>query len=165
MQRQAISNIYIHQIILRLTLITLRRWRLAIYNYVRGYVIAGGVTYYGNELPMAIFYYTGAEQTFPVPAGVTSATIKVLGAKGGGSYYSSAANVAGGNGASMKGTFAVTPGEDITVIVGQRGGDGYPLGGPKGGGGGGGSYNAAPVATQTNYSGYNPTDGVAIITW
>ncbi|WP_202913636.1 hypothetical protein, partial [Pararcticibacter amylolyticus] len=92
--------------------------------YVRGYATVGGSTYYGNELPMAIFYSNGADQSFTVPAGVTSATIKVLGAAGGESTLSGTPTAYGGYGASMMGTFTVTPGESISVIVGEKGVDG-----------------------------------------
>jgi Bacterial Ig-like domain (group 3) len=76
------------------------------------------------------FTYTGAVQTFTVPAGVTSITITALGA--GGARGSTAA---GGTGAGQTGTFAVTGGVSLNVIVG---GSGVFAGG--GGGGGGGSF-------------------------
>lgn len=106
--------------------------------YVRGYATVGGITYYGNVMPMAIFYATGSEQTITIPAGVSSATIKVLGARGGHSVLSG--NQAyGGSGASIKGTFAVTSGESLYIIVGKKGGDGEAAI-LRGGGGGGGTF-------------------------
>lgn len=59
--------------------------------------------------------YTGATTTYTVPAGVTSLTIEAKGAQGGGSV------IPGGLGAEMIGNFTVTPGEVLTVLVGQEG--------------------------------------------
>lgn len=56
------------------------------------------------------FTYSGAQQTFTVPDGVTSLSATLLGASGNGVS-------AGGGQAS--GTVAVTPGETLTVTVGQ----------------------------------------------
>lgn len=79
----------------------------------------------------------GGIQTWTVPAGVCSLTVEAWGAQGG--------NVAGGGGfhygglgARMRGDFAVTPGEQIQIVVGQQGvhaGDAN-----MGAGGGGGSF-------------------------
>lgn len=69
---------------------------------------------------------TGSIQTFTVPACVDTITIEAFGAQGGNG---------GGLGAEMVGTFAVTPGEVLNILVGQAGtvnGDG--------GSGGGGSF-------------------------
>ncbi|MFA7219224.1 MAG: hypothetical protein WC119_01810 [Synergistaceae bacterium] len=68
------------------------------------------------------FAYTGADQSFIVPAGVTSITTKVWGAgvlnplAGG-----AGAGVLGGAGGYSKGILAVTPGETLTIIVGEGG--------------------------------------------
>ncbi len=75
---------------------------------------------------------TGTIQTFTVPPCVDTITIEAWGAQGGNG---------GGLGADIKGTFAVTPGEVLNILVGQAGtvnGDG--------GSGGGGSF----VADVTN---------------
>jgi len=79
------------------------------------------------------FSYTGAVQTFTVPAGVTSLTISASGAQGGG-------NTGGGLGALMSGDFTVTPGETINIVVGQQGQ--LQIGGQSqnSSGGGGGSF-------------------------
>jgi len=58
------------------------------------------------------FDYTGAMEAYAVPAGVTQIRITALGAQGGST---------GGLGASMEGTFAVTPGEVLNVLVGEEG--------------------------------------------
>jgi hypothetical protein len=78
------------------------------------------------------FGYTGAVQTWTVPAGVTSATFDLHGAAGG----------AGPGGVPSRGgrataTIAVTPGDVIEVYVGGQGRDvnaGFGTGGFNGGG-------------------------------
>jgi hypothetical protein len=67
----------------------------------------------------------GSMQYWTVPAGVTQITIEAFGAQAG--------NYAG-KGARMKGTFTVIPGQNIKILVGQKGLDG------SGGGGGGGTF-------------------------
>lgn len=82
--------------------------------------------------------YTGAVESFVVPACVTELTIEAWGAQGGDNI---ALDDLGGRGARMRGTFVVTPGEELSVIVGQRGTDadqGNEFNGA--GGGGGGSF-------------------------
>ena len=85
------------------------------------------------------FDYTGAITTWTVPAGVTSVTINAKGAQGGTSTGT------GGLGANMTGTFAVTPGQVLSILAGQQPAvNGYP-------GGGGGTFVAlgASYATST----------------
>jgi hypothetical protein len=81
------------------------------------YVDAGVATY-------ATFNYTGADQRWTVPSGVTSASFHLLGAGGGGSDESDA-TYKGGNGGGAgyaAGTYTVTAGQVYVVIVGQAGG-------------------------------------------
>ncbi|MER2626619.1 MAG: glycine-rich protein, partial [Accumulibacter sp.] len=78
------------------------------------------------------FSYTGADQTFTVPVGITSITIKVWGAGGGGGVLYSGSTKPGGGGGFSTGTLAVTPGQTYTVIVGaggQTGGSSNTYGG------------------------------------
>jgi len=89
------------------------------------------------------FSYTGTIETFTVPAGVTSLTITAIGATGG---KASAWTPAGGKGASMTGTFSVTPGDVLKVLVGGAGADGIVASTFGSGGGGGGSF----VTTNTD---------------
>ena len=74
--------------------------------------------------------YTGTIRYFIVPCGITSITIEAWGAEGG--KASSYAELPG-KGARMKGTFAVTAGQVLKILVGQQG----PFGSNDGGGGGG----------------------------
>jgi hypothetical protein len=83
------------------------------------------------------FTYTGAEQTFKVPGGVTSIHVVAIGGSGGASGA-----VLGGEGASVTGDVTVTPGDTIYFEVGGNGlssGLGGGLGGFNGGGDGGSS--------------------------
>jgi hypothetical protein len=77
------------------------------------------------------FSYTGAVQTFTVPAGVTSITITAKGAGGG---SGSGGGSVGGSGVGEVGTYAVVPGASLNVLVGGGGTSAF------GGGGGGGSF-------------------------
>jgi hypothetical protein len=87
----------------------------------------------------ATFNFTGAAQTWVVPAGVTSIRIKTQGASGG--LASLTANTAGG-GAVIEGEYVVTPGSTITILVGGRGTDGDN---ESGGGGSTGIYIGATL--------------------
>ena len=97
-----------------------------------------------------MFEFTGGVQSYTVPAGITELKVKVWGA-GGAGRTGSYDNYSGGSGGFTTTKLSVTPGETISVIVGeggkhgtQRGGDGgWPAGGfgtlgdASGGGGGG----------------------------
>ena len=77
------------------------------------------------------FAYTGALQTFTVPAGVTSVKIKAYGAKGEGGN--------GGNGGYATGDLVVTPGQVLNIYVGGQagyngGGIGHAVSSRNGGG-------------------------------
>ncbi len=103
------------------------------------------------------FSYTGADQTFVVPAGVTSIHVKLWGAGGGQN---------GGSGAFVSGDFAVTPGVTLAISVGPGGAvklNGtttvvYGYGGTGNGdstwagGSGGGAVGIAPLPLDTTYS-------------
>lgn len=85
-----------------------------------------------------IFEYTGELQLFTIPSGVHSITVSAVGARG--APIGGPSSKLGGYGASITGTFTVTPGETLSVLVGGAGGDG-PIGlSGMGGGGGGGSF-------------------------
>lgn len=80
------------------------------------------------------FAYTGAQQSFTVPAGVTLVKITAAGAQGG-IVTGNGGPFAGGLGATMSGEFSVTPGSVLQVVVG---GQGNPSVYTSGGGGGSG---------------------------
>jgi hypothetical protein len=79
-------------------------------------------------------FTTAGNYAFTVPAGVTSIAVTAIGAAGGGCN-----GFSGGAGASLTAnTVPVTPGEELFVGVGARGGDcAYPDGVGAGGTGGG----------------------------
>ena len=98
------------------------------------------------------FTYTGGEQTYTVPAGVSSLYVTATGARGGGPTSGFGT---GGRGAVVTGTVQVTPGQTLFVEVGGIGGQPDP--GFNGGGasgfrnglslwGGGGASDVRTVA-------------------
>ena len=84
-----------------------------------------------------VFTATGQVQSFVVPAGVTSVTIDAAGAAGGAATDLGTQTAAGGSGARLVASFAVTPGETLSVVVGAGGGSNVVS---DSGGGGGASY-------------------------
>src|SRR5690606_29001240 len=94
------------------------------------------------------FSYTGGQQTWVVPPGVTSIDVDVVGASGGNSSGSYGTN-AGGKGGRVQATLSVTPGQTLYIYVGGQG-SGISSGSVSGGYNGGGqayssstSYGAA----------------------
>lgn len=77
-------------------------------------------------------FTTSGTSSFTVPAGVTSVSAVVVGGGGGGSASTLASNGVsgggGGGGGLSYGTFTVTPGETLTVIVGAAGTGGTSAG-------------------------------------
>jgi hypothetical protein len=93
-------------------------------------------------LSTSAYNYTGSSQSYTVPAGTDYIVVKAWGAGGGLGVYT-----AGGGGALATGSFNVTPGWTMTVLVGGAG-SGYATGGWPGGGSacglggaGGGGYS------------------------
>jgi len=76
-----------------------------------------------------IFTYTGADQSFVVPANCTSITVKLWGGGGGAVEFNN-----GGGGGYSTGAISVTPGATLTIKVGGAGGAsaGWPNGGARG---------------------------------
>ncbi len=127
------------------------------------------------------FSYTGAAQTFTVPAGVTQLYTVVTGAEGGrGGRDSQGEPIPGGYKGQVSGTIAVTPGQVLTIAVGGGGATGnsstssqtraaagqspltgyaggrggMPGGqGSSGGGGGGGAATVLLTGTETIVAG------------
>ena len=88
---------------------------------------SGTITYNSNGT-----YESGNIQSFNVPSCATQITIEAWGAQGGNTVAFS-----GGAGADIKGTFSVTGGELINILIGQQGKNGSTGHGNCGGGGGG----------------------------
>ena len=77
-----------------------------------------GISYFASGVNTTVtFNYTGADQSWTVPSGVTSATFYLFGAGGGGNNRTS-----GGNGGYATGAYSVTAGQVYTIIVGEGGG-------------------------------------------
>lgn len=113
------------------------------------------------------FTFTGAEQAYVVPNGVTEVSISAVGAAGGNGCQGIASQpFSGGQGAELRGDFAVSPGSVLYVDVGGVGTNGEPdvvctsgssaggltgarasggAGGAVGGGGGGGASEVLSV--------------------
>jgi hypothetical protein len=105
------------------------------------------------------FNYTGSSQLYTVPSGVTSLTVSLSGAGGGGadrgpSAFGTNFSATGGAGALVSGVLTVTPGQQLTFIVG--GGGGYsttPYSSTPGGFGGGGEGGLSCTPTYTGGGG------------
>ncbi len=82
------------------------------------------IFYLPTAFGQTTFSFTGLPDEYAVPAGVTMIRIEAVGAQGG------TAAGTGGAGATMEGTFMVTPGQILNVIVGEQ-----PMAGNGGGGG------------------------------
>jgi uncharacterized repeat protein (TIGR02543 family) len=79
--------------------------------------VVSGVTYFQT------YNYTGADQTWTVPVGVTTASVTMIGAGGGGApRVPGAAGSNGGSGGFATGNYIFTAGDIYTIIVGQGGG-------------------------------------------
>lgn len=118
--------------------------------------------------PPVTFDFTGAAQTWTVPAGVTQATFDVYGAVGGDLNFNLGP---GGSGGRATATLLVTPGDTITIVVGGAGEnvdvcqDDPPEGGFNGGGDGGNSVcdgAAGGGASDVRVGGTALTDRVLV---
>jgi hypothetical protein len=104
------------------------------------------------------YAYTGGEQTFTVPAGVTSLHVEAVGGHGGDAPSLTTGTVSGGSGAVVTADLPVTAGQVLYVEVGGNGAPPSPggaLGGFNGGGaapepGAGGGGGASDVRTISN---------------
>ena len=117
------------------------------------------------------YNYTGAVQTFVVPAFVFQLQIDAAGAEGGRSIGTTAGPHDPGLGGRVQTILSVTPGDIINIYVGQKGLDGIPGGGVAGGWNGGGaasggfgSYGGGSGggASDIRLNGTNLTDRVII---
>ncbi len=85
-----------------------------------------------------IFNYTGARQSWTVPANVTGVKFDLMGASGGNDYLSGVSNA--GKGGRVQGNLSVLPGNELHVYVGGAGSDGSPMGAAGGYNGGGNAF-------------------------
>jgi hypothetical protein len=122
--------------------------------------LAGGCAPAAAEAATVTFGYTGSEQTFVVPAGVSRVEVTVVGARGG-----RAADpwdtLPVGRGAVVSGSLAVSPGQVLYIEVGGAGrtSEGAFNGGARGGSnpgdgasdpGGGGGASDVRTASRSN---------------
>lgn len=125
--------------------------RLRAYSGCAGTSANSNVITHAQTSPIyATFSYTGAVQTFTVPACVSRINVSIWGAGGGGHWYTS-----GGAGAYVNGYVNVTPGATYYVVVGQGGltngqtayaGGGAGVNNTSGGGGGySGLFNSSTI--------------------
>ncbi len=118
---------------------------------------------FDDSVKTTIFEYTGSDQAYIVPEGVTSVRVKMWGAGGGGGNKGSwHFGFPGGGGGFTEADIAVTPGQLLVVVVGQGGNSGlvgnqaynYGGGGPNCGGtdcqygGQGGGRSAIKIGTE-----------------
>jgi hypothetical protein len=73
----------------------------------------------GTYPAQGVIVYTGSDQFVTVPLGVSEVEVKLWGAGGGGHNTAD-----GGAGGFVSGILAVTPGETLTIVVGQGGQNG-----------------------------------------
>ncbi len=97
---------------------------------------------YKPNAQVTTFLYTGASQTYTVPAGVTAILIECWGAQGGSATGLDGVPATGGLGGYSIGELVVTPGQVLQVNVGGAGAA-YGAGGFNGGGQAGTNYGAA----------------------
>lgn len=90
------------------------------------------ITLSGGVPGQKVFAAVAQAQNFVVPACISTIKVTAFGAQGG--------SVDGGKGAKMSGTFTVTPGETLGIVVGKQGVTNTCGGAPSTGGGGGGSF-------------------------
>ena len=99
--------------------------------------LAGSAAVAGDALASSTsFNYTGAMATYQVPEHVHSLSVTAAGAAGGNGIY------AGGRGATVSSTLAVTPGSTLYVSVGGNGVGGAHNAGGFNGGGSASQYNS-----------------------
>ncbi len=123
-----------------------RRMMLGLTIEVLGVLMAlVGASAAGAETVTQTFPYTGTQETFTVPAGVTSLAVTAIGGKGGTPELPELEHPTKeeGIGATVTANLAVNPGDVLDLIVAGDGADGHcddvcPTPGPAAGGFGGG---------------------------
>ncbi|HEX7368075.1 MAG TPA: VCBS repeat-containing protein [Candidatus Saccharimonadales bacterium] len=106
--------------------------------------------------PPTTFSYTGAAQSYVVPAGVTSVQVEAWGAQGG-----PASTTSGGLGGYAQATVPTTPGETLSVYVGGAASSSY--GGFNGGGtNAGGTFGGGGGASDVRQGGTALTNRIVV---
>lgn len=98
----------------------IRQSAVALAAMLAGGAVLAAPAYAATE--QLVFSYDGSSQSWRVPAGVTEATFLLRGGAGG----AASTGGAGGFGAELRATIAVTPGETLTIVPG---GEASPAGG------------------------------------
>ena len=134
------------------------------YLYISTTTSTSGAVYTGGTITSLA--YTGAIQSYTVPTGITSLTVYLWGAGGGGSQAGQ--NAAGGAGSFITGTMTVTAGTTYYVVVGGGGtfvrATGTYYTNPGGYGGGGQGYYAAGGGGYSGiFTSNTPSQGAAIV--
>ncbi len=113
---------------------------LPVATSANGVAAAGGYVYsIGGRSFLGQAFNTQGAETFTVPSGVTSISVKVWGGGGGGGAGgSSGTGGDGGGGGFVAANIPVTPGETLDIYVGGGGGGGNNVSNTGSGGGGGG---------------------------
>lgn len=91
-------------------------------------------------VPAPLTWTSPGQHSWTVPEGVTQVRVDIAGGAGGNQPISDGPFQGGhwgGRGERFQGTLSVTPGEELVLYVGARGGDGTPGGGANSGGSGG----------------------------
>ena len=99
---------------------------------------------FSQNATQEVFFFTGGQQFWTVPACVNTISVEVNGASGGGA--------SGGLGASVSGTITVTPGEVLQINVGGQGGN------TNGGFNGGGNGASSSSNSDNSYGGGGASD-------
>eukprot|EP00047_Mylnosiga_fluctuans_P016018 m.51132 g.51132 ORF g.51132 m.51132 type:complete len:934 (+) comp6282_c0_seq1:31-2832(+) len=110
----------------------------------------------GRVCPLSGFSYTGAAQSYVVPAGVTSIFVRLWGAGGGAG--NSLGGAQGGAGGYLETVVNVTAGETISVYVGGGGASYTATSGGSGGYNGGGAGTTGTVSTFNGGGGGGRSD-------
>ncbi len=136
--------------------------------YINIFLLVGLFTTTVSYSQTYTYNYSGGMQTFTVPGGVSSVIIETWGAQGG-----AGSGTSGGYGAYIKGTFSVSPGQVLKILVGGQGGGGLQGGGGGGtfvtdnsnnpmciaGGGGGAEYPGYDYGTEPGTTGNSGQNG------
>ncbi len=121
-------------------------------TWTQGVAVAGGYIYtVGGTHPEGgtVTFTTAGNDTFLVPDGISSITVKAWGAGGGGGGAGRSSNGGAGGGSGFtQTTLSVTPGETLDVKIGGTGGGGGGSSNSGTGGGGGGYSSIARSSTQ-----------------